>query len=86
MTTIGLFEAKTKLSELCEQVARRRQAVVITRRGRPLVRIEPLGPGKGMRSSVWDSRDAWVKKHGAPREDLELPTRARQTWRNPLED
>jgi len=86
MTTIGLFEAKTKLSELCEQVARRRQPVVITRRGRPLVRIEPIGPGKGMSSSVWDSRDAWEKKHGPLREDLELPTRARQTWRNPLED
>ena len=86
MTTIGLFEAKTKLSELCEQVAKRRQGVVITRRGRPLVRIEPVGPGKGMSPSVWDSRDAWEKKHGSLREDLELPARARQTWRNPLED
>ena len=86
MTTIGLFEAKTKLSELCEQVAKRRQAVVITRRGRPLVRIEPVGPGKGMSSSVWDTRDAWEKKHGALQEDLELPARERQTWRNPLDD
>jgi prevent-host-death family protein len=86
MTTIGLFEAKTKLSELCEQVARRRQAVVITRRGRPLVRIEPVSPGNGMSSSVWESRDAWEKKHGTVREDLELPARARQTWHSPLED
>jgi len=86
MTTIGLFEAKTKLSELCEQVARRRQAVVITRRGRPLVRIEPVGPGKGLTSSVWASRDKWVKKHGPIRDELELPARARQTWRNPLKD
>ena len=86
MTTIGLFEAKTKLSELCDQVAKRRQPVVITRRGRPLVRIEPVGPGKGMSSSVWDSRDSWEKKHGSLREDLELPKRARQTWRNPLKD
>ena len=86
MTTIGLFEAKTKLSELCEQVAKRREAVVITRRGRPLVRIEPVRPGKGMNSSVWDSRDAWEKKHGFLRDDLEVPGRARQKWRNPLED
>jgi hypothetical protein len=35
---------------------------------------------------VWDSRDAWEKKHGPLREDLELSTRARQTWGNPLED
>ena len=86
MITIGLFEAKTKLSELCAQVARRRQAVVITRRGRPLVRIEPVGPGMGMSSSVWDSRDTWEKKHGSVRQDLELPARARQEWRNPLEN
>lgn len=86
MTTIGLFEAKTKLSELCEQVARRREAVVITRRGRPLVRIEPVGPGNGMASSVWDARDAWEKKHGPVREDLEIPARQKQRWRNPLKD
>lgn len=86
MTSIGLFEAKTKLSELCEQVAKRRQGVVITRRGRPLVRIEPVGPGQGMSSSVWDSRDDWERRHGSLREDLELPERARQTWRNPLKD
>src|SRR5947208_8629804 len=78
MTTIGLFEAKTKLSELCEQVARRRQPVVITRRGRPLVRIEPVGPGKGMSSSVWDSRDAWEKQHGALREEFQRHTRGLQ--------
>ncbi len=86
MTTIGLFEAKTKLSELCEQVAKRREAVVITRRGRPLVRIEPVGPGKGMSSSVWDARREWEKKHGPLHEEFEIPKRARQTWRNPLED
>ncbi len=85
MTTIGLFEAKTKLSELCEQVAKRREPVVITRRGRPLVRIEPVGAGNGMSSSVWDARAAWEKKHGPVRAEFKAPKRARQTWRNPLE-
>src|SRR6266487_2937131 len=84
MTTIGLFEAKTKLSELCEQVAKRREAVVITRRGRPLVRIEPVGPGKGMSSSVWDSRAAWEKKHGPLREAFEPPARATTDFAAPL--
>ena len=86
MISIGLFEAKTKLSELCEQVAKRREPVVITRRGRPLVRIEPMAPGKGMRTSVWDARHAWEKRYGVLREDFEVPKRTRQTWRNPLED
>lgn len=85
MITIGLFQAKIKLSELCEQVAKRREPVLITRRGRPLVVIEPVGAGKG-KSSVWDERAAWEKKHGPIEEDFELPKRTRQTWRNPLED
>jgi prevent-host-death family protein len=86
MTMIGLFEAKTKFSELCEQVAKRREPVVITRRGRPLVRIEPVGPANGMRPSVWDARCEWEKEHGPLHEEIQLSKRQRQTWRNPLED
>jgi prevent-host-death family protein len=40
--TIGLFEAKTRLSEICERVASEHVGVTITRRGAPLVRIEPI--------------------------------------------
>ena len=86
MITIGLFEAKTKLSELCEQVAKRREPVLITRRGRPLVLIEPVGAGKGKSSSIWAEREAWEKRHGPLEEDFELPKRTRQTWRNPIGD
>ena len=61
MTTVGFFEAKTKLSEVCEQVSKRREPVVITRRGRPIARIEPIGPGHGS-SSVWSARRDWEKR------------------------
>lgn len=40
--TIGVFDAKTRLSEIVDQVARTGEAVVITRRGRPLVRLVPI--------------------------------------------
>ena len=40
--TIGVFDAKTRLSEIIDQVARTGEAVVITRRGRPLVRLVPI--------------------------------------------
>lgn len=86
MDRVGLFEAKTKLSALCEQIARQREPVLITRRGRPLVRIEPVGPRAGSPSSVWAARAAWEKEHGPLREGFKLPRRARQTWRNPFED
>ncbi len=39
--TIGAFEAKTRLSELLNQVARGRE-IIITRRGKPVARLSPL--------------------------------------------
>ncbi len=85
MTTIGLFEAKTRFSEVCEQVSKRREPVVITRRGRPIARLEPIPSGHAAGSSVWSARRDWEKKHGPLREKFNLPRRSRQAWRNPLE-
>lgn len=45
MTTVGMHEAKTKLSKLVEQ-ALAGEEVVITRRGEPVVRLEPVHPRK----------------------------------------
>lgn len=39
MSKIGIFEAKTKLSELCTQVEEAGVEYIITRRGRPVARI-----------------------------------------------
>lgn len=39
--TIGIFEAKTRFSELCEQVAKTGKEIVVTRRGKSVVRILP---------------------------------------------
>jgi prevent-host-death family protein len=39
---IGLFEAKTKLSQLCANVAETGESVTITRRGKPIVVVNPL--------------------------------------------
>jgi prevent-host-death family protein len=86
MGTIGLFEAKTKLSELCREVSRNRKGVVITHRGKPLVRIEPIQDRKAKRASVWDAREAYIKKHGLWDQDFQLPSKERQIWRDPLED
>jgi len=45
--TIGIFEAKTKFSELCEQVATTGREIVVTRRGKSLVRIAPVAEDTG---------------------------------------
>ncbi|MBI5385066.1 MAG: type II toxin-antitoxin system prevent-host-death family antitoxin [Verrucomicrobia bacterium] len=86
MNAIGLFEAKTKFSAICERVAARGVAVVVTRRGKPLVTIEPIPVAKRQPVSVWDRRADFEKKRGRFTEDFTLPPREKQTWRNPLED
>ena len=43
---VGAFEAKTRLSELLEQVSRGR-TIVITRRGRPVAELRPAQVGTG---------------------------------------
>ena len=46
--SIGAFDAKTRLSELLEQVERG-QVFVITKRGRPVAELRPLGAASGLR-------------------------------------
>jgi prevent-host-death family protein len=41
---VGLFEAKTRLSELVQQVETKGEPIVITRRGKPVARLVPAGP------------------------------------------
>ena len=76
MKTVGLFEAKTKLSELCQEVAASGQPCTITRRGEPLVRLEPARDPRAGRESIWSKRERHLRKHGelGPAEpDFELP-------------
>jgi prevent-host-death family protein len=86
MRAIGLFEAKTRFSEICERVAAKGEAVLVTRRGKPLVRIEPVPPDDANAASVWDRRAAYIRNHGLLTEDFTPPARRKQTWRNPLDE
>jgi prevent-host-death family protein len=82
MKSIGLFEAKTKLSEICERVAAKGEPVTVTRRGKPLVTIQPIQTGKDKRKSVWDVRADYEKKHGSFKDDFKLPPREKQKWQS----
>ena len=77
MKTVGLFEAKTKLSELCEEVARTRQPVTVTRRGKPLMRIEPEA---ATALTIRERRADYVVRHKEKRDvrDFEVPPRSRE--------
>lgn len=74
MRKVGLFEAKAKLSELCDQVAASDEPILITRRGKPVVRIEPL---RGLHTgrSIWRTRDAFLGAGGTLDEELVIPAR-----------
>jgi prevent-host-death family protein len=83
MKTVGIFEAKTRLSEICDEVARSGQSVVVTRRGKPLVRIDPV---KAERFSVWEDRAEYIAERGPIREDFDVPPRSRELPASPLDD
>jgi len=83
MRSVGMFEAKAKLSEICDQVARSGESIVITRRGVPLVRIDPVAAD---RSSVWEDRVSYVARKGRLKEEFELPPRSGELPTSPLED
>ena len=84
MTTLGIYEAKTKLSEICERVAQTGEPVVVTRRGVPLVQIDPVAPAAGTGSTIWGLRDRFVEEHGELEGDLELPPRTVERRASPF--
>ena len=49
---IGLFEAKTHLSELVDRVATNGEEVVITRRGRPIARLVRVDDGSAVEEAL----------------------------------
>ena len=77
MKIVGMFEAKTHLSEICEAVASTREPVTVTKRGRPLVRIDPVETGP---MTIRERREDYLATHGASEhddtEDFEPPVRS----------
>ncbi len=83
MRTVGIFEAKTRLSEICDEVARSGNSVLVTRRGKPLVRIDPVAADK---FSVWEDRVEYVARRGRMTEEFDIPRRSRELPASPLDD
>ena len=87
MRSIGIFEAKTKLSEICEAVAESGEPVTVTRRGQPLVRIGPIPVEP---ASIIERREAYLAEHGPDEDeddtDFEVPRRSREVMDFAIED
>lgn len=82
---VGLFEAKNKLSEICERVATRRMPIAILRRGKPLVRIVPIDDATAD-DDVWSSRERVISTTGPLQDEIELPQRRRDRRLPPFID
>jgi prevent-host-death family protein len=74
MKTLGIFEIKTKLSQICDEVAASGESVLVTKRGKPFVRIDPLSGFGESRSVVWELREK-TSPYKAGDQDLEIPAR-----------
>jgi len=84
METIGIFEAKTHFSEICEKVFKKKEPILITKRGIPIVKINPITISEKGHSDIWNSRENYIRKHGNINEELEIPERTINNYKNPL--
>ena len=79
MKTVGIFEAKTKFSDICDEVSRTGLPVIITRRGTALVRIDPIPE---QRLTIKERRAAYLLAHGTTEKndatDFEPAARSRE--------
>ncbi len=84
MKTLGIFEIKTRLSQVCEEVAQTGESVLVTRRGEPLVRIDPLSRETAGHSPVWEARERHEAEYGVY-EDFPEVNRRSEEVRNPFD-
>lgn len=86
METIGIFEAKTRFSELCEKVFKSKESILITRRGVPIVKIDPITYADSEKSGIWMAREKFLNKYGQLDQDLEIPERTTEPFKNPFDE
>jgi prevent-host-death family protein len=85
MRQIGIFEAKTRLSQICAEVAKNGEEILVTRRGDPLVRIVPAQKESIPASEVWEAWESYTAGEDFT-EDFVAPSRKTDSIRNPFSD
>lgn len=90
MKTIGIFEAKTHFTALCDEVLRTGQPTMVSKRGKPLVLVTPIPPNKdGEREGILSAWMKWEKNHPSDEGEEDFPDvrKLRSSPNpNPLED
>ncbi len=75
MKAIGIFEAKTKFSEICEKVNKSKEPILITKRGVPFVKLDPIIESKKKKSEIWELREKFIKNNGSIEDEFQIPER-----------
>jgi len=83
MSVITLFEAKAQISELVRRVAAGGESVVLTVRGKPMVRIIPYVE-EAPAPDAWEVREKVIAQYGVP--DFVAPPRSIESPRTPFID
>ena len=77
-TSVSTSELKTRCGQIVASVAKSRQEVVITKRGRPVARLVPIAADEGRRSLFGCLRGS-VRIHGDIVEPIEVTWEAEET-------
>lgn len=85
MKSVALYDAKNRLSELCNQVTETGEPCVISRRGKPIVKLVPFD-ASAADNSIWGSVEEAQAKYGPLDADIALPERSSEIRPSPLED
>jgi prevent-host-death family protein len=85
MDMIPLYDAKNRLSELCNRVTETGEPCIISRRGQPIVKLIRIDPSESA-ESVWGTVEESKSHYGALDEDFEIPDRSSDQRGNSLTD
>ena len=79
MNTVGIFEAKTKFTALCEDVVRTGLPVIVSKRGRPMVLLAPV-PAE-LQTDRPDILTAWQEWQEWQRHGKNPPDEFPEVWK-----
>lgn len=86
MDSVALYDAKNRLSELCNKVTETGEPCIISRRGRPIVKLVPVEHSEEP-VSVWATVEESQAKYGPLDEEFEMPERFSSGMRpSPLDE
>ncbi len=88
MEAIGIFDAKTKFTSICEKVVRTGESIVVSKRGKPMVMVTPIPPHLGSeRPDILTAWREWNELKGSIKGDFPEVWKSRSgTKPNPLKE